>query len=57
MREPQKTEFLTVKEAASHWGVALSTIHRWVKDGRIRVHQPAGKKGRIFIERVEFANR
>lgn len=57
MANEEKTEFLSVKEAANYWGVAESTIRRWVADGKIRVHQPAGTKGRIFIERAEFANR
>jgi len=41
--------FVTPKEYAEYRGVHLSTIMRWIKQGRVPAEQPAGKKGRYAI--------
>lgn len=40
---------LTAKEYAAYWGVHRSTVIRWIKSGKVKVEQPGGKRGRLFI--------
>ena len=43
--------YMSPKQAAAHYGVALNTIMRWINAGKIAVLQPAGPRGRILIPR------
>lgn len=42
---------LTPKEAARHYRVCLRTVRYWIARRRLRVHQPAGKGGKVLIWR------
>ena len=40
---------LRVKEYAQRYGVSESTVREWIRNGKVKFEQPAGKKGRIFL--------
>ena len=42
---------LTPAEAARHYRVCLRTVRYWIARRRLRVHQPAGKGGKVLIWR------
>lgn len=41
----------TVQEAAAFLGLDPSTIHKWVKQGKLQTYQVDGKR-RIIVEKV-----
>jgi hypothetical protein len=40
---------LTPAEAARHYRVCIRTVRYWIARRRLRVHQPAGKGGKVLI--------
>lgn len=52
LTERGTSQFMTVKEAAEYYGVSEKTIRLWIDTGKISAYQPAGRKGRILIERA-----
>lgn len=49
-----RSEYMSPKELASHFGVTVTTIRKWIKAGKIETQQPAGFRGRQFIKRNDF---
>ena len=47
--------YVSVEEAARHYGVSKHTIYRWCKRDSLRHVRPGGENGslRVFIPRVE----
>ena len=44
---------LTPAEAAQHYRVCLRTVRYWIARLRLRVHQPAGKGGKVLILNIQ----
>ena len=44
---------LTPAEAAQHYRVCLRTVRYWIARRRLRVHQPAGKGGKVLILNIQ----
>ena len=44
---------LTPAEAAHHYRVCLRTVRYWIARRRLRVHQPAGKGGKVLIWNIQ----
>ena len=42
---------MTAADAALHYRVCLRTVRYWIARRRLRVHQPAGKGGKVLIWR------
>jgi excisionase family DNA binding protein len=40
---------LRVREAARRFGVAPSTVRRWIEHGVLRGYRPAGGRGYIYV--------
>lgn len=40
---------LRVKEFAALYGVCESTVRAWIRGGKVKFEQPAGKRGTILI--------
>lgn len=52
-----KAEFESVAAYARRMGVSEWTVREWIKKGRVRAEQPAGRNGsyRIPVERLAEA--
>lgn len=48
---PPDSKYMSPKQAAAHFGISVTTVLRWVKDGHIEALQPAGRYGRLLIPR------
>jgi len=44
--------YLTRSESAKILGISLMTLHRWVKDGKIKTYKMSSRK--IFIKESEL---
>ena len=47
------TEYLTRAEVAELLKIDLSTVHNWIKSGRLKAY---GKGGKVFFKRSEIEN-
>jgi excisionase family DNA binding protein len=51
--------YVSVSDAARHYGVSRHTIYRWCKLDRLRFVRPGGENGslRVFIPFVDVSNK
>src|SRR5262245_5075038 len=47
--EGQARRYLSPQEFSTLSGLSLSTVHRYLRRGRLPYQQPAGRRGRILI--------
>lgn len=45
-------EFVNVRDAAKLFGLAHTTIRRWIRQGRIKAYAPSPR--RVLVDRVEI---
>ena len=48
-----KIEYYTIKEFAKKMNVHRNTVHRWVRDGKVKVREIGGNKRIVFKEDEE----
>ena len=43
-------KYISPKEYAEIMGVTAQTLRNWIKEGKLKAIQPAGKNGRWFLK-------
>ncbi|WP_104182753.1 helix-turn-helix domain-containing protein [Mycobacterium avium] len=51
--ERPSNPFLTVSEVASHYRVTERTVHRWIREGKLRAVRVGGRRYRINKSDIE----
>ena len=51
---PEPTGYVSVSDAAAHFGVSRQTVHNWLRAGKLGYSQPGGPGGRVLIPREEL---
>jgi hypothetical protein len=49
--DQQARHYLSPQQFSAHSGLSLSTVHRYLRQGRLPFRQPAGRRGRVLIPR------